>query len=204
MYEPPGERGSTIRQALHRRRTRHTAASPPTLVLIEGRPEGEGVEAPGRPHHALLHVIKQQRVVHKAVAAANVLRHRAAATQPQAGSAGWQQAWLREAGPARKELVGEAKHCFVCHNANPLCGCYCNCYCCHALPVGWGGVVVGGQLGQGKRSQARQGLARSLTHAGRQAGRQAGAEAQPGVASQPAWWQVVYRSRTRTCGVVPG
>lgn len=29
---------------------------------------------PGRPHHALLHVVKQQRVVHVAVAAADVLR----------------------------------------------------------------------------------------------------------------------------------
>ena len=53
-------------------------------------PEGRGVEAPGRAQHALLHVVEQQGVVHRAVAGANVLEgagHRVARLRAQAGRA---------------------------------------------------------------------------------------------------------------------
>ncbi len=46
----------------------NTCALPPTA------PEGHWVEAPGRAQHTFLHVVQQQRVVHRAVAGANVLR----------------------------------------------------------------------------------------------------------------------------------
>lgn len=58
-----------------------------------------GVESPGRVQHALLRVVQQQRVVHHAVARANVLQARSHINQYQ-GSVSF-----ADARPARTPLA---------------------------------------------------------------------------------------------------